>query len=419
MIEPSRRTGPLCADYYPLRTQPMPNRVTGVKPHGGRLVYRLVPYRQRQDLSKRAEAAPRVYLSDQELSDLELIANGVYSPLTGFMSEDDYRSTVYDMHLSAESSGSLWSIPIVLRIDGNTARSLGQGCPGGDLALASAADGKLYGLMELEDIYQLRPRDEAAEVYGTLDPAHPGVASVLAGARWACGGPIWLLRRPHHPFPSYTLDPVDSRALFADRGWQTIVGFQTRNPLHRAHEYIQKCALEIVDGLMLSPLVGETKKGDIPAALRMQTYSSILDGYFPPQRAAMVVFPAAMRYAGPREAIFHALARKNYGCTHFIVGRDHAGVGNYYGPSAAQDLLRQVPCRELGITPLSFEHAFYCDRCGGMATIKTCPHHPRHWHAPSGTLIRSLLGEGLEPPVKITRKEVAEVLVMRANRSEE
>jgi sulfate adenylyltransferase len=335
-------------------------RSAGIAPHGGVLVNRVVTDAQRQAFLAQADTLPRVRLDERALSDLELIAIGGFSPLVGFMAQDDYEEVVNHMKLA---NGLPWSIPITLSVDADVATPLEIG----STVRLDDPEGEFIGVLELTQKYTYDKQHEALKVYLTNEDKHPGVKVVYDQGDVNLAGPIWLMeRRPHPFFPKYQIDPADSRALFRDKGWKTIVGFQTRNPIHRAHEYIQKCALEIVDGLFLHPLVGATKSDDIPADVRMRCYEVLLEKYFPHDRVTLAINPAAMRYAGPREAIFHALVRKNYGCTHFIVGRDHAGVGDYYGTYDAQYIFDEVDRAALGITPMMFEHAFYCKKSLGI-----------------------------------------------------
>lgn len=373
----------------------------GNAPHGGTLINRLATPEQRQAFEAKADTLPRVTLSERAFSDLVMIAIGAFSPLTGFMEQADYDRVVTDMRLS---SGLPWSIPITLPVEEAVAADLKTGTH----VRLDDPTGRFVGILELTQKYPYDKVKEATHVYRTDEDKHPGVKVVYDNGSINLAGPVWLLQRDPHPlFPDYQVDPVASRAMFADKGWKTIVGFQTRNPIHRAHEYIQKCALEIVDGLFLHPLVGATKKDDIPAEVRMRCYEIMLQHYFPQDRVILAINPAAMRYAGPREAIFHALVRKNYGCTHFIVGRDHAGVGDYYGTYDAQHIFDEFEFEELGILPLKFEHAFYCTRTGTMATTKTSPSSPEERVHLSGTKVREMLRRGELPPPEFSRPEVA------------
>ncbi|MBD1917790.1 MULTISPECIES: sulfate adenylyltransferase [Cyanophyceae] len=373
----------------------------GIAPHGGTLVDRLATPDQKAQFLAKADTLPRVGLDERAFSDLVMIAIGGFSPLNGFMKQADYDTVVTDMRLSNRLP---WAIPVTLSVDEATAAPLQEG----SLVRLDDPSGRFVGVLELEEKYTYDKAREVVNVYRTDDEKHPGVKVVYDQGAVNLAGPVWLLQRDPHPlFPAYQIDPAASRTLFRDRNWKTVVGFQTRNPIHRAHEYIQKCALETVDGLFLHPLVGATKSDDIPADVRMRCYEIMVEHYFPQDRVILAINPSAMRYAGPREAIFHALIRKNYGCTHFIVGRDHAGVGDYYGTYDAQYIFDEFGPTELGIVPMKFEHAFYCTRTGGMATSKTSPSTKDERIHLSGTKVREMLRRGELPPPEFSRPEVA------------
>lgn len=379
----------------------MSQPVDAIAPHGGQLINRIATAEQKAEFLDKADHLPRIQLDERAVSDLVMIAIGGFSPLTGFMGQADYTRVVNEMHLA---NGLAWAIPVTLSVDEAVAAPLQEG----GLVRLDDSTGRFVGVLQLSEKYTYDKMHEALHVYRTNEEKHPGVAVVYKQGSVNLAGPVWLLQREADPrFPTYQIDPAESRALFREKKWKTIVGFQTRNPIHRAHEYIIKCALEIVDGLFLHPLVGATKEDDIPADVRMRCYEIMLEHYFPKDRVILAINPAAMRYAGPREAIFHALVRKNYGCTHFIVGRDHAGVGDYYGTYDAQYIFDEFQPEELGILPLKFEHAFYCLRTQSMATTKTSPSLPEERVHLSGTKVRELLRRGELPPPEFSRPQVA------------
>ena len=375
-----------------------------IAPHGGELILNMVSETERAGLQDHARGLPQVTVGSRQLADLEMLAIGAYSPLRGFMNQADYLSVVKDMHLS---NGLPWSVPITLSITSEQAQTL---TVGSQIALVDA-QGALQAVMTVEEKYGYDKLLEAREVYRTEDEAHPGVKVVYQQGEVLLGGPVRVLALQSQAFAQYRYTPTQARGLFAQRGWKRVVGFQTRNPVHRAHEYIQKCAMETVDGLYLHPLVGDTKGDDIPADVRMRCYEVLLENYYPADRVVLGVLPAAMRYAGPREAIFHALMRKNYGCSHFIVGRDHAGVGNYYGTYDAHYIFAEFDPAQLGITPMFFDHTFFCRVCDAMASKKTCPHDSEDHVTLSGTKVRQMLQAGEIPPREFSRPEVAKVLI--------
>ncbi len=376
-----------------------------IAPHGGKLVNLVVSDARRAELEKASASMTRIALPDREQCDLELLAVGAMSPLEGFMNEADFHGVCDSMHLAG---GAPWSMPITCSIDKAAADKIELGA---QVLLTDGQDRPL-AVLTVENKYAHDKKKEAEKAYGTTDDAHPGVSIVFAQGDVCLSGKLEVLSPRHDAeFPKFRLTPAQTRAAFEERGWRRVVAFQTRNPIHRAHEYITKTALEIVDGLLVHPLVGETKKGDIPADVRMDCYNVLLDNYYPKDHVALSVFPAAMRYAGPREAIFHAIARKNYGVTHFIVGRDHAGVGDYYGTYDAQHIFSEFTREEMDVTPLFFEHSFFCKKCGNMASQKTCPHGNEDHVFLSGTKVREMLSAGQMPPETFTRPEVAKVLM--------
>jgi len=375
-----------------------------ILPHGGKLIINMVDEAERTELQERAKSLPQITIGSRQMADLEMLAIGAYSPLSGFMTQADYLGVVNDMHLS---NGLPWSVPITLAVSKEQA----AGIPTGSQVALINEQGTLQAVLTVEEKFGYDKQLEARKVYRTEEEAHPGVKVVYQQGEVLLGGPVRVIALQNQTFPEHRYTPTQSRALFAERGWKRIVAFQTRNPVHRAHEYIQKCAMETVDGLFLHPLVGDTKGDDIPADVRMRCYEVLLENYYPQNRVILGVLPAAMRYAGPREAIFHSLMRKNYGCSHFIVGRDHAGVGNYYGTYDAQLIFSEFDPAKLGITPMFFDHTFFCRVCDSMASAKTCPHGNDQHVMLSGTKVRQMLQAGEIPPREFSRPEVAKVLI--------
>jgi sulfate adenylyltransferase len=364
-----------------------------IEPHGGMLIDRT------GDRPEDVETLEVVTLTSRELSDLDMLASGALSPLEGFMRREDYDSVLETMRLAG---GLPWALPVCLAVDAP---------PVGDRIALADRSGMLVAVLDVEETFEYDKEREAQQSFRTTDEAHPGVARLYAQEPLYVAGPVTVFERAEPAFPELTKDPAETRVEFAERGWRRVVGFQTRNPIHRAHEYLTKVALETVDGLLIHPLVGDTKSDDVPAATRVECYRVLLDGYYPAGRVVLSAFPAAMRYAGPREAIWHAICRKNYGCSHFIVGRDHAGVGDYYGTYDAQLIFDEFEPHELDIEPMFFEHSFWCRDCGSMASAKTCPHDKERHVFLSGTKVRELLGAGQLPPREFSRPEVAEVLI--------
>jgi sulfate adenylyltransferase len=377
--------------------------MVGSLPHGGKLVNREVALEKRAEARQRAAGLPMVELNARSASDLLLLSTGAFSPLEGFMDHDTAGSVVEDFSLG---DGTLWSLPILLQVDRAQADAAE---PGREVALRY--NGSMLGTLRIGERFRI-PREEwAKEIFRTLEDKHPGVAAFLTGGEFALSGEVsWFGDDAALDLDSLWITPAETRAELARRGWRTVAGFQTRNPIHRAHEYVLRTALEVTEGLLLHPLVGETRSEDIPASIRLRCYEALLTHYLPRERVLFSVLPAWMRYGGPREALHHALVRKNFGCTHFLVGRDHAGVGNCYHPFAAQELLRSLSGTRLGIEPIFFDEVFYCHRCESMASARTCAHGEDTRLKLSGTEVRRRLREGLPLPSNFTRPEVAEIL---------
>jgi sulfate adenylyltransferase len=376
-----------------------------IQPHGGSLVNRVLSPAAAESAAAEAKSLASLTLSPREQFDLEMIAIGAFSPLTGFMGQADFTSVCKSLRLA---NGTVWPIPVTLCPPDPASDKIAVG-----QRLALKDDkGRLLALMTVKEKFAHDKALEIPNVYATEDPAHPGVVIVQKQGNTCLAGDVDVITpNPEPDFAQYRLPPAKTREAFAAKGWSTVAAFQTRNPIHRAHEYLNKCALEITDGLLIHPLVGETKSDDIPADVRMDCYRVLIEGYYNKDRTMLTVMPLAMRYAGPREAILHALIRKNYGVTHFIVGRDHAGVGNYYGTYDAQKIFEKFTAAEIGIEPLKFEHSTWCKVCEGMVSSKTCPHGQETKIFLSGTKVRDMLKAGQRPPMEFSRPEVADVLI--------
>jgi sulfate adenylyltransferase len=376
-----------------------------IAPHGGKLVDRILKPDAAAKARSEAAALPAVQLSPREAGDLEMIAIGAFSPLTGFMREADFQRVCKEMRLA---SGTVWPIPVILSPADDVAAKINVG----DRVALRQGD-TILGVMTVTEKYKHDKAVEIPNVYKTEDEAHPGVKIVKQQGNFCLAGDIDVITpNPSPEFPQYRLPPAKTREAFAAKGWNTISAFQTRNPIHRSHEYLTKCAQEMTDGLLIHPLVGETKSDDIPAQTRMDCYQVLINNYYNPRTTMLSVMPLAMRYAGPREAVMHSLIRKNYGITHFIVGRDHAGVGTYYGTYDAQKIFDTFDLpRDIGVTILKFEHTAWCNKCEAVVSAKTCPHGPEDKIAPSGTKVREMLKAGQRPPHEFARPEIADILI--------
>lgn len=374
-------------------------------PHGEKLINRYVPGDMLLKEIESCVTLPAIKMTSREVSDFLMIANGSFSPLEGFMTKEDY---TYVLERGRLADGTLWPLPVALAVSEQEAAQLN---PGMQAALYGEEDGILYGKVAIEDIFSYDKDAECLSSFGTTEREHPGVAKVTTQKEYYIGGKILAFTQGVYAekYPEYGT-PAETRALIEEKGWHTVAAFQTRNPMHRSHEYLTKIALEVCDGLLIHPIVGALKAGDVPGEVRIKCYRALLDHYYPRNRTLLKVYPMEMRYAGPKEAILHAIIRQNYGCTHMIIGRDHAGVGNYYGPFEAQEIFNSLTDRDLQIKPLKIDITFWCKECGGLASEKTCPHDRSKRMSISGSELRQMLGRGICPPQEIMRPEVAEIL---------
>lgn len=378
-----------------------------VPPHGGKLNPLILKGEELASQRKKAESLPSIRMTSRETSDLIMMAVGAFSPIEGFMLKKDYHPVVKEMRME---NGILWPIPITLSVS----REEADGLPtGSEAALYDDETSELMGILTIEEKYEYDKEEEARHVFRTRDNKHPGVAKVYAQKDIYLGGPVQALSEGPYPklYRHQYGRPAETRKIFRDKGWTTVSAFQTRNPIHRSHEYCTKIAMEVSDGILIHPLVGKLKQGDIPAHIRMKCYEILLENYYPQDRVVLKVYPMEMRYGGPREAVLHAVFRQNYGCSHIIIGRDHAGVGDYYGPFDAQEIFDDLGEDDLHIRPLKIDWTFWCHKCDGMSSMKTCPHSPEHRVLISGTKVREMLSKGKMPPKEFSRPEVAEILI--------
>jgi sulfate adenylyltransferase len=378
-----------------------------VPPHGGGFLKPLlVPVEQRPETRRRAERLKRVRVTSREVSDLFMLGMGAYTPLDGFMGYDDWRGSVTEMRLT---NGVFWPLPITLSVAKEVAHSIGIG---EEVALSDGESGDLLGTLMVREKYGIDRELECKHVFRTTDPKHPGVDKVMRQGEVNIGGPITAFSEGEYPakYKGLYLRPEESRAQFEKRGWKQVAAFQTRNPMHRSHEHLAKIAAEVTDGVFIHQVLGKLKAGDIPAEVRTRAIQAMIDNYFKSNIAIQAGYPIEMRYAGPREALIHALIRQNFGCSHLVVGRDHAGVGSYYGPLDAQHIFDQLWDGALLCKPLKIDVTFYCYKCAGMATGKTCPHDPKHHLSVSGTRQREMLSKGEDVPAEFSRPEVVAIL---------
>lgn len=377
-----------------------------ITPYGGKLNPLLVDNDQKDDLLKQAQTLVQVGISTKEFSDLIMLGIGAFSPLPGFMDEADYQGVLDEMALK---SGLLWPVPITVSVSAETAGTIKEGQT---IALTEPLHNEVVGTMQVQGMYKYDKKYEAERVFGTTDTKHPGVQKIFEQGDIYLAGPIKVISEGGYPerYPEYAR-PAETRLLFEEKGWSTVAAFQTRNPIHRSHEYLIKVALEICDGVFIHPIVGQLKDGDIPADIRMKCYRSSLQNYFPEQGIILKVYPMEMRYAGPKEAVLHGIIRQNFGCTHLIVGRDHAGVGSYYGPFDAQNIFDSLKSNDLKIKPLKLDWTFWCYKCGSIVSPKTCPHGNEDHLMVSGSKLRDMLSNGEIPPPEFSRTEVSEILL--------
>jgi sulfate adenylyltransferase len=378
-----------------------------VPPHASKTVKPLLlPETERAEELKRASMLKQVPLDSRTVSDIFMLAMGAYTPLDGFMGHDDWRGSCLDMKLA---NGVFWPIPITLPVNKALADSLRAE---EEVALTDASSGEILAVMEVREKYAIDKAIEAEHVYRTTDPKHPGVAKLLAQGDVNLAGRVMVLSEGEYPskYPDLYIRPAESRAMFLERGWSRVAAFQTRNPMHRSHEHLVKIAVEVTDGVFIHQVLGKLKEGDIPAEVRTRAIQAMIDNYFRAGTVIQAGYPIEMRYAGPREALLHALIRQNFGCSHLIVGRDHAGVGDYYGPFDAHHIFDELWDGALHTEALKIDITFYCRKCFGMATAKTCPHGPEDHISISGTEQREMLINNADIPPEFSRPEVVAIL---------